>query len=77
MPHAVGQLSPRSTTTEPMCPRAHTLQWETHCDEQPVPGNQAASPAPQREKAQMEQQRPGAAKNELKKKKHSCLKINF
>ena len=31
IPHAVGQLSPRATTTEPTCSGAHAPQLESLC----------------------------------------------
>ena len=60
-PHALGQLSPCPTTTEPTRPRAHAPQeklpqWEAH-----TPGLDSSLQLPQLEKIFLQQERPSEA----------------
>ena len=72
IPHAVGQLSPRATTTG-LCAstRAHAPQLQSPRALEPTTREKAAchneEPACHNEESRMPQQRPDAAKNKLSK----------
>ena len=64
IPHAVGQLSPRATTTEPAHPRAHALQQEKPPPREARTAQLRSGPrSAQLEKAHGQQWRPSTAKN--------------
>ena len=58
--HTAEQLSPRATTTEPVCLEPVLHNKRSHCNEKC---------SPQLEKARVQQRRPSTAKNKLKEKK--------
>ena len=58
--------SPRATTTEPTCPRAHTLQRVATAMRSPHTAMKSSPRSPQLEKARAQQRRPNTAKNKFK-----------